>query len=179
MKKKLTILAMSMLLVFTFGAFQCAFAATGSAPFGTDKTDPNELTVETATLQYIKDQKAGGYKTVSTPTLKKWIDKKTKLVIIDTMPATSYKAQRIPGAKNVTVEMTTITSAQKKALIKAVGKNKKAKIVVYCGFVRCPRSHYAASYLVKKGYKNVYRLPGGIAAWMDAGYNYVSDTAGK
>lgn len=179
MKKKLTILAMSMLLVFTFGAFQCAFAATGSAPFGTAK-DGNEYSVEKATLQYIKDQEAGGYKNVDVKTLKSWIsNKKTKEIIIDTMPATSYKAQRIPGAKNVTVEMNKITSAQKKAILKAAGKNKKAKIVVYCGFVGCPRSHYGAAYLVKKGYKNVYRLTGGIAAWMDAGYDYTSDTAGK
>ena len=90
MKKKLTILSMSMLLVFTFGAFQCAFAATGSAPFGTDKKDPNELTVETATLQYIKDQKAGGYKTVSTPKLKSWIDKKTKLVFFAVKHQSDY-----------------------------------------------------------------------------------------
>lgn len=48
--------------------------------------------------------------------------------------------------------------------------NKDKKIVVYCGFVKCTRSHMAAEYLVKQGYKNVYRQPGGISSWGDAGY---------
>ena len=58
--------------------------------------------------------------------------------------------------------------------------DKKVKVVVYCGFIGCTRSHVAAAYLVKQGYKNVYRYGGGIEAWMDANYevemsyNYVS-----
>ena len=59
------------------------------------------------------------------------------------------------------------------------GPNKKYKIVVYCGFVGCARSHVAAKYLVDNGYTNVYRYGGGIQAWVDAGneaekYVYVS-----
>lgn len=46
---------------------------------------------------------------------------------------------------------------------------KKVKVVVYCGFVGCARSHAGAAYLVKKGFKNVYRYGGGILAWKDAG----------
>ena len=49
------------------------------------------------------------------------------------------------------------------------GPNKKYKIVVYCGFVGCARSHVAAKYLVDNGYTNVYRYGGGIQAWVDAG----------
>jgi rhodanese-related sulfurtransferase len=43
------------------------------------------------------------------------------------------------------------------------------KIIIYCGFVKCTRSHMAAAYLVSQGYTNVYRQPGGISAWADAG----------
>lgn len=47
--------------------------------------------------------------------------------------------------------------------------NKDKTIVVYCGFVGCERSHQGAMYLVQKGFKNVYRYPGGISGWVDAG----------
>lgn len=47
----------------------------------------------------------------------------------------------------------------------------KKKIVVYCGFVGCERSHQGAMFLVKKGVTNVYRYPGGISGWVDAGYD--------
>ena len=54
-----------------------------------------------------------------------------------------------------------------KKLKKAV-VNKDYKVVVYCGFVGCARSHVAAKYLVDNGYTNVYRYGGGIQAWEDA-----------
>jgi rhodanese-related sulfurtransferase len=44
---------------------------------------------------------------------------------------------------------------------------KDKTIVVYCGFVKCKRSHEAAKYLVEQGYTNVYRYAGGISAWAD------------
>ena len=49
--------------------------------------------------------------------------------------------------------------------------NKNKKIIVYCGFVGCARSHQGAMYLKKLGYKKVYRYPGGIAAWVEGGNN--------
>ena len=48
--------------------------------------------------------------------------------------------------------------------------NKNKLIVIYCGFVKCTRSHNGASWAVKLGYKNVYRYPGGIFAWKGAKY---------
>ena len=47
--------------------------------------------------------------------------------------------------------------------------NKDKKKVIYCGFVACERSHVGAVLAKEAGYKNVYRFPGGIAAWLDAG----------
>jgi len=46
-----------------------------------------------------------------------------------------------------------------------------AKIVFYCGFNLCARSDNAAIWAKQLGYKNVYRMPGGINAWKDAGYD--------
>lgn len=176
MKKKISVLIMACLLVVAFSAVGvfADTAATTQRP-GTAR-DGNELTIETTAMNLITQTKAGKYKLVSTATLHKWMTKKSKMVLIDTMPASSYQSGHISGAVSAEVGMSSkeFTSAQKKALIKAAGKNKKAKIVVYCGFVKCPRSDLGAAYLVKKGYKNVYRQPGGLAAWVDAGYTLVA-----
>lgn len=56
-----------------------------------------------------------------------------------------------------------IKGAKKKKMV-----NKDKKIVVYCGFMGCARSHQAAMFLTKKGFTNVYRYAGGISAWVDA-----------
>jgi len=42
--------------------------------------------------------------------------------------------------------------------------------VIYCGFVKCTRSHNGAVWARKLGYKNVLRYPGGIFAWKGAKY---------
>ena len=51
-----------------------------------------------------------------------------------------------------------------------LGDNKDKLIVIYCGFVKCTRSHNGAAWAVKLGYKNVYRYPGGIFAWKGADF---------
>jgi rhodanese-related sulfurtransferase len=52
--------------------------------------------------------------------------------------------------------------------LKLLGPDKEKKIIVYCGFVKCTRSHNGALWAKKLGYKNVYRYPGGIYAWKGA-----------
>ena len=68
----------------------------------------------------------------------------------------------------------TVTYYYKKVVKKSTKtitvKDKSYKIVTYCGYIGCARSHVAAAYLVKQGYTNVYRYGGGIAAWLDEGY---------
>lgn len=63
----------------------------------------------------------------------------------------------------------TKTYYYKKVVKKSVIKDKSYKIVVYCGHIKCIRSHYGAAYLTSQGYTNVYRYGGGISAWKDAG----------
>ena len=53
---------------------------------------------------------------------------------------------------------------------KFLGPDKDKTLVFYCGFVKCTRSHNGAMWAVKLGYKNVYRHPGGIKAWMETDY---------
>ncbi len=50
-----------------------------------------------------------------------------------------------------------------------LGADLQKKIVIYCGFVKCTRSHNGALWAKKLGYARVYRYPGGIFAWKGAG----------
>jgi rhodanese-related sulfurtransferase len=85
----------------------------------------------------------------------------------------SYKKQHIPSAVQMEFpipEMKTMDDKTKAALEKLLGPDKDRLIVFYCGFVKCTRSHNAAMWAAKLGYKNVYRQPGGIKAWDEADY---------
>jgi rhodanese-related sulfurtransferase len=67
-------------------------------------------------------------------------------------------------------EMKDLDTAAKEKFEKLLGPDKNRKIVIYCGFTKCTRSHNAAMWAVKLGYTDVYRHPGGIKAWLEAGY---------
>jgi rhodanese-related sulfurtransferase len=107
------------------------------------------------------------------------IDSGKNVLIIDTMPyEASYKKAHIPGAEQFlfpipemkewnTKETGGKTVEDFKALL---GPDKNKTIVVYCGFVKCTRSHNGAMWAEKLGYKNVLRFPGGIFAWKGARY---------
>lgn len=242
MKKSNVITTFVLTTALCFGSLVSVSARTnGTYENETNKPDVSEYSVEKYTAKYMNEVASGKYKSVDTDTLKGWIDKNEKMVIIDTMPASSYSNGHIPGALNAQCDMTDETfSAEQKAnllstvekavpkkavkkttstttwskvskktykkLSKANRKTKKVKkgkkkvtyyykkvvkkttkttyvtdksykVVVYCGFVRCPRSHQAAKYLVQQGYTNVWRQCGGIYAWIDAGYDVEKDSS--
>ena len=133
-----------------------------------------ELKNEEIAVNFAREVERGGYGIVSTKELKKWIDQRKPMLIIDTMPyEDSYKKQHIPGAKQIEFpipELKEIDDQKKQALIKLLGPDRDRLIVFYCGFTKCTRSHNGAMWSVKLGYKNVYRYPGGIKAWMQADY---------
>ena len=135
--------------------------------------DLGEALLEVA-VTFAGEVARGGYKVVTTEELKKWMDAKKSMLIVDTMPyEASYKKNHIPGAKQMEFpipEMTSMDDKTKAALVKLLGPDKKRLIVFYCGFTKCTRSHNAAMWAVKLGYKNVYRQPGGIKGWMEADY---------
>jgi rhodanese-related sulfurtransferase len=133
-----------------------------------------ELKNEEIAVKFAREVERGGYGIVSTKELKQWIDQKKPMLIIDTMPyEDSYKKQHVPGAKQFEFpipEMKEIDEKKKEALKKLLGPDNDRLIVFYCGFTKCTRSHNGAMWAVKLGYKNVYRYPGGIKAWMQADY---------
>jgi rhodanese-related sulfurtransferase len=134
----------------------------------------NELETEKIAVTFAREVERGGYKIVSTSELKGWIDEKKAMLIVDTMPyEDSYKKQHIPKAVQIEFpipEMTALDDKTKAALVKILGPDKDRLVVFYCGFVKCTRSHNAAMWSVKLGYRNVFRHPGGIKAWDQAEY---------
>lgn len=133
-----------------------------------------ELDTEKVAVNFNQEVARGGYKVVPTAELKTWIDQKKPMLIIDTMPyEASYKKNHIPGASQFEFpipEVTSLDEAKKAEFAKLLGPDQDRLLVFYCGFTKCTRSHNGAMWAVKLGYKNVYRQPGGIKAWMEAGY---------
>jgi thiosulfate/3-mercaptopyruvate sulfurtransferase len=158
---------LTIVLTLIVGVFICArpsLAAWGS----------KEMDTEKGAVNFHREVERGGYKVVSTTELKGWMDQKKDMLIVDTMPyEDSYKKQHIPGAVQMEFpipEMTQLDEKKKADLEKLLGPTKDRLIVFYCGFTKCTRSHNAALWAVKLGYKNVYRCPGGIKAWEEADY---------
>ena len=67
--------------------------------FGKDKFE-EELEKEQGAVKLVREVQRGGYDMVTTEELKKMIDEKKDILIIDTMPfEDSYKKEHVPGAK--------------------------------------------------------------------------------
>ena len=164
MSRKGMILVSVLALMSAFIWCGAAFAAWGDKELETEKTAVN----------FYGEVVRGNYKVVTTAELKGWVDQKKDMLIVDTMPYDdSYKKQHIPGAVNFPLpipEMTQMDEKTKAAFEKMLGPNKDRLIVFYCGFTKCARSHNGAMWAVKLGYKNVYRQPGGLKGWDEAGY---------
>ncbi|MDO9215479.1 MAG: rhodanese-like domain-containing protein [Methylococcales bacterium] len=103
------------------------------------------------------------------------------MVLIDAHPTEEYNLAYIEGTQHFgfqsnhsgnwekDVEIPHVSQENYRAVL---GADKNKKIVIYCGFTKCGRSHNAAFWAKKLGYTNVYRVPSGISAWIDAGYPY-------
>ena len=138
-----------------------------------------EVEKEAGAVKLVREVQLGGYDVVTTEELKKWIDSGKEMLIVDTMPyEDSYKKQHVPGAVQFLFpipdmkEWDTKETAGKtlEDFKKLLGDNKERLIVIYCGFVKCTRSHNGAAWAVKLDYKNIYRYPGGIFAWKGADF---------
>ena len=138
-----------------------------------------EVEKEAGAVKLVREIQRGGYEVVTTDELKSWFDRGKEMIVVDTMPyEASFKKMHVPGAvqflfpiPEMTEWDTQATDGQsKEAFMQLLGNDKNKTIVVYCGFVKCTRSHNGAAWAVKLGYKNVYRHPGGIFAWKGAKY---------
>ena len=158
------------------------FLATAGC--GTNKFQ-QELERESTVVPLAREANEGGYELVTSAELKKLIDDKTNMILVDAMPPEEYRKEHIPGAVNFLFpkekdKMADWDTAETGGLsredyAKLLGTDKDKLIVVYCGFVTCSRSHHAARWARKLDFTNVKRHPGGIYAWKGA--NYATDAA--
>lgn len=150
-------------------------AASFLAGCGVNKFE-KEVETETVAVKLSREVQNGDYDLVTTEELKKLLDEKKSMVLVDAMPADSFNKEHIAGAKQFLFPKTeldewkTSETAEKSKddYEKLLGDNKDALIVVYCGFVKCARSHNAALWARRLGFQNVKRYAGGIYAWKGA-----------
>ena len=157
--------------------------STDAFAFGQSKFE-KEVETEASAIKLLREVQRGGYGVVSTEELHKAIEAGEEVLVIDTMPyEDSYKKNHIPSAKQFLFPIPEMvewdngetdgkTLADYESLL---GENKDKKIVVYCGFVKCTRSHNGAMWAAKLGYTNVFRHPGGIFAWKGAGFDVAKE----
>lgn len=171
MHKQSIITALAVIFIFMSA---CSDSTAFSNKFEKEKEK------ETGAVKLLREVQKGGYGVVITDELKKWIDEKKDIIIVDTMPfEDSYKKQHVPDSVQFLFPIpemqqwdTKETNGKtKEDFEELLGRNKDKLIVIYCGFVKCTRSHNGAAWARKLGYKNVYRYPGGIFAWKGAGYS--------
>lgn len=171
MKKMKAIVCASLAVLFVFASWMPVLAK--------DKFE-EEVDLEKVAVDLVRQVQKGGYDVVTTTELKGWMDANKDMLIIDTMPyEDSYKKQHVPGAKQFLfpipdmIEVWDVKETDGKTqedFIALLGPDKEKTIVIYCGFVKCTRSHNGAIWAKKLGYKNVYRYPGGIFAWKGANF---------
>lgn len=168
MKKVLCALFVAVSLCFCSNAFA----------FGNSKFE-KEVATEASAVKLLREVQRGGYDVLTTEELQQAVESGEDLLIIDTMPyEASYKKNHIPGAKQFLFPIPDMlewdakeTDGKSIADYEVLlGPDKNKKIVVYCGFVKCTRSHNGAMWATKLGYTNVFRHPGGIFAWKGAKY---------
>ncbi len=154
---------------------------SGSANAGLlDNKFEKEVQAESIAVKLVRDTQKSGYQLITTAELKAKMDAGQKMLVIDAMPYKgSYVKGHVPGAVSFEFPIKDMLQwdSQKTAnktqsdYLQLLGNDKETMIVVYCGFVKCGRSHNGADWAVKLGYKNVYRYPGGIFAWKGADFN--------
>jgi rhodanese-related sulfurtransferase len=161
----------------TLAALLLAFASEAFA-FGQNKFEL-EVETEKGAIKLAREVQRGGYDIISTEELKKMIDAGKDVLIVDTMPfEDSYKKEHVPGAKQFlfpipdmeTWDTKETDGKSQEDYAALLGPDKDKTIVIYCGFVKCTRSHNGAVWARKLGHTKVLRYPGGIFAWKGAGY---------
>jgi thiosulfate/3-mercaptopyruvate sulfurtransferase len=142
-----------------------------------DNKFEKEVAKETGAVKLVREVQRGDYDLVTTAELKQWIDSGKAMTIVDTMPyEASYKKEHVPGAAQflfpipdmTTWDTTETDGKSQEDFVKLLGDDKAKTIVIYCGFVKCTRSHNGAAWARKLGYTHVYRYSGGIFAWKGA-----------
>ncbi|MBW1752314.1 MAG: rhodanese-like domain-containing protein [Deltaproteobacteria bacterium] len=163
--------------VFTLVILGMCMVGLSTAALGADKFE-KEFEKEKGAVKLVREVQRGGYDIITAAELKNLTDSGKDALIVDTMPYKHYKKIHVPGAEQfefpipeMGVWNTKETDGKSKKDYEALlGADKHKTIIIYCGFVKCTRSHNGALWAKKLGYKNVFRFSGGIFAWKGAKY---------
>lgn len=156
----------------------CLLAVSSLIGCGTNKFQ-QELQTEEAAIKLTRETMDGQYDIISTKQLKQLLDSDQEIVLVDAMPGSaSFDKGHIAGAVNFEFPKEVIDQWNQETMgqrtqeeyAQLLGDDKQKQVVVYCGFVKCARSHNAAVFARQLGYTNVIRYPGGIHAWRGADY---------
>lgn len=137
------------ILIMAFSFMACATQNFG----GTARTSD----------QMVKEAKAS-INEVSVGDVKKMIDNKEKVVVLDVRDKEEFETGYIPGAINLSRGLLEFK-------ISTIIPDKNARIIVYCGIDL--RGPLATRTLNELGYKNAENIIGGLKAWKAAGYAVV------
>lgn len=136
-----------------------------------------ENEIEEIAMKIHHDADQGGYELLSVNDLKKMLDEKDNIVLIDAHPKNQFDEAYVQGANNFEFQGTftrhwkdDAPGGSEEAYKALLGDNLNRKIVVYCGGNKCGRSNTAALWTKELGYHHVYRVTSGIAGWKDAGF---------
>ncbi len=102
---------------------------------------------------------AGHYPSVSAEWVKKQIDNKAGMVVIDSRP------KRKKYDKGHVATAISIPDSQFKKLTDQLPQDKNKTLVFYCGGLKCPLSHKSAKKALGLGYTNVKVFSAGYPAW--------------
>lgn len=135
--------------------------------------DGSELDVERASLMLYDNTKRGGYRLIYTQELQRRIEEGEKFFIIDTRNAQLFQQSHLVNAVNIPAPVEnagTLMAKFQQALKTTLPEDKFTQLLIYASSMRDPRSHIAAQLVIKLGYRYVYRMPAGFAAWDEVKY---------
>ena len=118
------------------------------------------IAVEKTPEQMVKEAKAV-IKEVSIDDVKKMIDAKENIIILDVREKNEFEDGHIPGAINLPRGVLEFKIAM-------TIPDKNARIIVYCAIDL--RGPLATRTMNELGYKNAVNIVGGLKPWKEAGY---------
>jgi rhodanese-related sulfurtransferase len=147
------------LLIFYCGGFKCKLSHKSAAK--AEKLGYTNVKVFAAGFPaYMKV--AGNYPAVSADWVKKQIDKKADLALIDSRPKRKkYDKGHIPTALS-------IPDSQFAKMQDQLPADKGTPLVFYCGGLKCRLSHKSAKKAIDLGYTKVKVFAEGYPAWVAA-----------
>lgn len=95
-------------------------------------------------------------------------------LLVHTLPADHFAQTHLPGATNACVYQVTFLDD-----VRAIGAKKDSVIILYGSSNHSQDSVIAADKLHRDGYRQIFVLDGGIAAWLSAGLPVEGDRAEK